>query len=359
MMKRILTLALAACMCASILSGCGNSGSSSAAAGSAAAGSETEQYATGSVDKLRVDYDTSYTPAKTDYKLYFNYKLIHAWYDAIEVGVKAAVADFKAKGVTIDYEWYAPTTADATDQVNTLEAAIGQGWDAMVIDVNQTSLVSPIVDEASKAGIPVVLFASVDIPDSSRVCFIGNTDNYADGAAIAEAVCQKMGQKGEIAFLSGTIGAESHEQRLKAFYDTVAKYPDMKVVADERDDDMVENAQSITESWLSTYPNLGGILCNNMSNPVGAAIAVSDAGKSGQIVIGGMDHDERALNYLKDGTIYVLAVQNCFDMGYIAVYQAIKAVDGVDLADSNVIGVGSTLVYQEDAQEYIDLLYNS
>ena len=31
---------------------------------------------------------------KDEYKIYCTYKLVHAWYDAIEVGVKAAVEDF-------------------------------------------------------------------------------------------------------------------------------------------------------------------------------------------------------------------------------------------------------------------------
>ena len=73
--------------------------------------------------------------------------------------------------------------------------------------------------------------------------------------------------KGQIALLGGTMGAESHEQRLQAFKDVIATYPDIEVVDEQRDDDSVEKAISLTESWLQAYPDLGGILCNNMSNP--------------------------------------------------------------------------------------------
>ena len=88
-----------------------------------------------------------------------------------------------------------------------------------------------------------------------------------------------MGGKGQIALLGGTMGAESHEQRLQAFKDVIATYPDIEVVDEQRDDDSVEKAISLTESWLQAYPDLGGILCNNMSNPVGACQAVTDAVK--------------------------------------------------------------------------------
>lgn len=162
--------------------------------------------------------------------------------------------------------------------------------------------------------------------------------------------------KTQIAFLSGTIGATSHEDRLQAFKDTVEKYPDIEVVDEQRDDDMVENAISITEAWMQAYPDLGGILCNNMSNPVGACQAVADAGKAGQVIIGGMDHDLRTLNYLADGTLYVACIQNCYDMGYKAIYEAVKVIDG-EAPTQDVTDVGSSLAFKDDAQTYIDLLF--
>ncbi|MCI9166723.1 MAG: substrate-binding domain-containing protein [Dorea sp.] len=201
-------------------------------------------------------FDTSYEPKKDTYKIYCTYKLVHAWYDAIEVGVKAAVEDLKSKGVTIDYEWYAPVEPDAVDQVNSIETAVGQGYDLIAVDVNQVETTEPAVNDAVKAGVKVALFASSDLPNTERSFFVGNNDNYGDGAAIAEAVCKKMEEDGkkEIAFLSGTIGAVSHEDRLKAFYDTVEKHPDIEVVDDQRDNDFVEKAVQITEAWI-----VGGI----------------------------------------------------------------------------------------------------
>ena len=222
------------------------------------------------------DFDTDYQPQKDEYKIYCTYKNIHSWYDAIKTGVDAAVADLKDKGVTIDYEWYGPAQPDAVDQVNSIETAVGQGY-------------------------------------------------------------------------------ESHEQRLQAFKDVIATYPDIEVVDEQRDDDSVEKAISLTESWLQAYPDLGGILCNNMSNPVGACQAVTDAGKAGDIIIGGMDHDLRTLNYLKDGTLYVAQVQNCYDMGYKLIWNAVKTIDGETVDE--VTDVGSTSVYADDADNYITMLY--
>ena len=368
--QKLFTMATAALLAVSMLAGCssapssaGGASSGTAAAGTTAAASSAAastavkagDSATGKTSLADQSFDTSYTPKKKSYKIYCTYKNIHAWYDAIKAGVDAAVKDMDAKGVKVDYTWYGPAQPDAVDQVNSIETAVGQGYDLIAVDVNQPETTAKAINDAVAKGIPVATFASSDVPNCKRSFFVGNTDNYGDGCTLAKAVCEKMGGKGQIAILSGTMGAASHEQRLKGFKDTIAKYPDIKIVDEQRDNDSVEKAISITESWLQAYPNLGGILCNNMSNPVGACQAVKSAGKSGKIVIGGMDHDLRTLNYLKDGTLYVAQVQNCYDMGYKLIYNAIKTVDGEKVQESTA--VGSTSVYKQDADKFIKMLY--
>ena len=350
MKRKLLACLLMAAMLLTF-AGCGNSENGN----DASSGNVQKVENTGKTDLADQNYDTNYQPKKQKYRIYCTYKNIHSWYDAIESGMKAAVADLKAKGVEVDYEWYAPADPDATDQVNSIETAVGQGWDLIAVDVNQPELTRTAINAAVKAGIPVATFASSDIPDSDRAFFVGNADNYGDGAALAKAVAEKMGGKGQIALLTGTIGAASHEQRRQAFYDVLKQYPDIQIVDDQRDNDSIEKAIQITESWIQAYPDLKGILCNNMSNPVGACQAVADAGKSGNIIIGGMDHDRRTFEFLQKGTLYVAQVQNCYDMGYKMIWNAVKTVDGEKV--DTVTNVGSTSVYQDQADKYIKMLY--
>ena len=42
------------------------------------------------------------------------------------------------------------------------------------------------------------------------------------------------------------MGAASHEERLQGFKDTIAEYPDIEIVDEQRDNDAVEKAISIT-----------------------------------------------------------------------------------------------------------------
>lgn len=119
------------------------------------------------------NFDTDYQPQKDEYKIYCTYKNIHSWYDAIKTGVDAAVADLKDKGVTIDYEWYGPAQPDAVDQVNSIETAVGQGYDLIAVDVNQADTTAKAIDTAVDAGVKVATFGTVDVPNCKRSFFVG------------------------------------------------------------------------------------------------------------------------------------------------------------------------------------------
>ena len=45
--------------------------------------------------------------------------------------------------------------------------------------------------------------------------------------------------------LSGTMGAASHEERLQGFKDTIAEYPDIEIVDEQRDNDAVEKQSAL------------------------------------------------------------------------------------------------------------------
>lgn len=364
--KKLVCLMLALAFVVAIFTACNadaqnatsDSPENSAAANETSEGS-AEMVASGKTD-LATEKVNDYVPQKDEYHIYATYKLVHAWYDTIKVGADAAIAEYADKGIDITLDWEAPIEPSGEDQVQRIESAIAKQPDVIAVDLSNPELAVAPINEAVDAGIPVIVFASADLPESKRTAFVGNDQNVSDAIALTDALVEGMGGEGELAILSGTIGAANHEERNEGFAQALANYPDVEVVDNQRDEDFVEKATQITENFIQKYPNLKGILCNNMSNPVGAAIAVDDAGKSGDILIGAYDHDRRTLEYLKEGTIYCTVLQNCYDMGYWMVVEALQIADGLEPGDDTypeVFNVGSTIIYQEDAQEYIDMLY--
>jgi ribose transport system substrate-binding protein len=112
-----------------------------------------------------------------------------------------------------------------------------------------------------------------------------------------------------------------------------------------------------TKEILKKHPDLDGIVCCNMSNPVGAARAVVETQSTATVV--GMDHDIEALQYLNDGVIYCLGVQDCYSIGFDTLLTAVKIADGVEPGKlyPELPDESTTIVYQDDAGAILGMLY--
>lgn len=322
-----------------------------------------EQMPSGSAEAVRsaVEFDhelDSYEPLKDHYNFYFTYKTVHPWWDAVALGMEEAQRQYLERGITITYEYMAPEGASAEDQTRRLMTAKQKDYDVIGVDVADEDIISPVIDELVDSGAKVMTFSSSDAAEGCRrIAYVGNTHNYRDGKDLTEALCEKLGFKGKVAILVGSVGAPCHEDRARGAGDVIGKYPGMEIVATEYDMDSVDLAYDLTMKILKDSPDLDGIVCCNMSNPVGAARAVTEAGSNAVIV--GMDHDEEALHYLKDGVIYCLGVQDCYSIGFDTIQVALKIADGNlpgELYSEKTDEI-TTLVYQKDAARMLELLY--
>lgn len=303
-----------------------------------------------------------YQPLKKKYNFYFTYKMVHPWWDAVALGVEDAAKQYEEAGTIINYEYLAPDVVSAQDQIQRLKDAAKRNFDVIGVDVADIDLVTPAINALIEDGKKVMTFSSSDASREDgckRIAYVGNTHNYQDGADLTEALCKKLGCHGKVALLVGTKGAPCHEDRALGAQDVIAKYPDMKIVETAYDEDSVENAYQFTQKFLVKHSDLDGIICCNMSNPVGAARAVIEAGREEKIVIVGMDHDQEALQYLRDGVIYALGVQDCYSIGFDTVQVAVKIADGQTPGDAYPEKTEeiTTIIYQDDASAMLQILY--
>ncbi len=272
--------------------------------------------------------------------------------------MEEAQRQFLDKGVTVTYEYMAPAEASAEDQKERLSQAKHGDYDVIGVDVADEEIISPVLDEMIDDGYKVMTFSSSDAAKGcKRIAYVGNTHNYEDGAELTEALCEKLDHKGQVAILVGSKGAPCHEDRARGAKDTVSKYPDMEITAVEYDMDSIDKAYELTLGILKEHPQLDGIICCNMSNPVGAARAIIETGSDTVIV--GMDHDREALKYLNDGVIYCLGVQDCYSIGFDTLQVAVKIADGNPPGElfEERTNEKTTIIYQEDAASILELLY--
>ncbi len=351
------------CGCGLWLNGCG---SRTEGEGRLEAGTESVQDGVEQENMLRaVDFDhelDDYEPLKKEYNFYFTYKMVHPWWDAVALGIEDAAGQYEEQGVTIHYEYLAPEIVSAQDQILRLEDASRRDFDVIGVDVADVDMVTPAINRLIEAGPKVMTFSSSDADRENgchRIAYVGNTHNYEDGAELTEALCGKLGYSGKVALLIGSRGAPCHEDRALGARDVIAKYMNMEIVETVYDEDSVDKAYEYTREILGRHPDLSGIICCNMSNPVGAARAVIEAGREDEIVIVGMDHDQEALQYLRDGIIYALGVQDCYSIGFDTVQTAVRIADGQLPGEAypEKTEESTTIIYQGGAATMLRILY--
>ena len=304
-----------------------------------------------------------YNPKKREYNFYFTYKIVHAWWDAVALGMEDAVRQYEEKGIHITYDYRAPEAMSAYDQVKRIKkAAALKEYDVIGVDVADIDIVTPVINEIIADGHKVMTFSSSDSGKENgcnRIAYVGNTHNYKDGQDLAEALCSYLKYNGQVAMLVGNVGAPCHEERASGAKTVFNKYEGINLIDVKYDEDSDVNAYNLTKEFLEKYPDLDGIICCNMSNPVGAGRAVEEAGKAGKIIIVGMDHDERAIKYLRDGVIYALAIQDCYSIGFDTITTAIKIADGLEPGSlyPEKTEERTTVFYQKDAAGLLRSLY--
>ena len=231
-------------------------------------------------------------------------------------GGQFAVEEFAKQGIKVNVIWDQPPQADVVDQNARIEANIGRAPDGLAVACLDQATNVQLLKEAVEAGLNVITFNSFC---DDAFPFIGPKSSEQDGYDLGEFLAKKLGGKGKIAILSGSLTASDHVQRITGFKKALEAYPDMQIVFDQPDDDILENAVALTESALSANPDLAGIFASNASNPIGAARAVDNAGLAGKVAIVGMDDLPEAVDFVCSGVIDALKAQRQWDMGYWAV----------------------------------------
>ena len=270
------------------------------------------------------------------------------YWDYANEGCKKAGEDLNVR-----VELQASTTASAEEQASIIDNYITMGVDAIVVASNDETTLLPALERASEAGIPIITYDS-DVPDSDRLyCIAGNTQ-VGLGEMMAAELVDIMGESGEVAFMTGSLGAYNHNQILEGYNNILKEYPDIKIVTTVESGDDQQQAFVNAENLLASYPELKGILGVAAGETPSAAAAVEQAGKSGEVAIVGAATPNSVKEYYENGTLERTVLWDPYAMGYIAVKVAVGHLNGTEPAEGDVLYEGGEgIKIDEDKNLYI------
>jgi ribose transport system substrate-binding protein len=197
---------------------------------------------------------------------------------------------------------YIDAQNDSSKQVAAVETFISQKVDGMLISPMTVDSIVPAIEEAVKAGIPVV---TVDRKaNTDKVLVHVGADNVEGGRAAARFVVQKLGGKGNIIELEGTPGASPAIDRKKGFDEVIAQNPGLKILVSQTAQFDRAKGHDVMENLMQAYPSYGAVFGANDEMIIGAIEAMSSAGVDlSKKVTVGYDATPDAFAYIRQGKL--------------------------------------------------------
>jgi ribose transport system substrate-binding protein len=169
--------------------------------------------------------------------------------------LQADVDTLKGQGKISGFQTF-NANGDTSQQIAQIRAMVQQKYDVILVDAGSSTALNPALEQAVTAGVTVVNFDS--LVTSDKVIKVG-TDQSEWGRMTAQWLADKLGGKGKIIAMNGPAGVAVSEDRWKGAESVLAKYPNIKVVANVHSEYNLAPAAQAFASAYSANPDINGI----------------------------------------------------------------------------------------------------
>lgn len=193
------------------------------------------------------------------------------------------------------------------NQISQLDNAILREVDAIVITPIDGQAVSTLMNDAQRAGIPVV---AVDRQVTGPSLTTVEADNYLIGQQLGQMYLEALGgARGEVLIVGGPLSSSATVNRTEGFKSVISGNPNIRIVAEsatEMDAEVVLNAVT---NYLQANPNINCVFSCTDSILPSVLTALSEAGKlhnmgeDGHVNIYSVDGDSFGLEQVVAGTV--------------------------------------------------------
>jgi ribose transport system substrate-binding protein len=240
------------------------------------------------------------------------------YWKSAAAGLAAAGAEY---AVTVDTR--GPAGLNPQAEVDEFRAMVARKPAGILVSVANSKLMTPEIDAAIAAGIPVITIDS-DAPESKRLYFIG-TNNLEAGKLGGRRMAAQLNGKGNVVFFTNP-GQPNLDERLKGYQEIFAAYPGIKIVEvfDIKADPGTALDQAAVYLARTGPAKIDGFICLDSRSGSNVAEAFKRRGVTDRQLIA-MDVDTDTLQLVGDGTIDSTISQKPYTMAFLG----LKALDDI------------------------------
>jgi ABC-type sugar transport system substrate-binding protein len=237
-------------------------------------------------------------------------------------------ADKAAAELGVELLFDGPTDPDPAKQNEIVENWITLGVDAIAAACENKEGIYTALRKAKAKGIKVITYDADALPDA-REFFVNQATPEGIGYTLMDEAARLIGTEGEFAIITASLTAANMIEWQKHIEARRSdKYPNLKMVALRPCDDLKDKAQSEATALLSANPNLKLIMAICSPAVPGAAEAVKQAGKTGQVKVIGLGLPNENKRYVHEGVTDSVILWNTEELGYLTVQAAVAVAKG-------------------------------
>ena len=249
--------------------------------------------------------------------------LSNPFFVSLEEGVNTLATENGTQVISVDAQ------DDSAKQSNDVDDLIQQGVDVLLINPVDSAAITPAVEAANSAGIPVIMVDRAT--DAGEYVTLVASDNVAGGEMAAQYIVDQVGENASTLQLEGVPGASATNERGEGFMNVAGT--SLNVLDSQTAN--FDRAQGLTvmENMLQGNSDVKAVFAQNDEMALGAIEAIKGAGLSNQITVVSFDGTEGGIKAVEDGSLAATIAQQPDEMGRLALQAAYDFYAGQEIPE--------------------------
>ena len=243
-----------------------------------------------------------------------------AYFTSCANGAKEAAAELG--NVKLIYD--GPTDGDPRKQAEMIENWTVDGVDVICVSPNAPDVVASAMKDAQANGVKVITWDADATPDS-RSFFVNQATSQAIGEGMVNAMIDDLGGPdsavGDVVIVSSDATSDNQNSWIAAMEPAIEN-SGLNLQTIKYPGENAANALADSQDVIKKYANLKGIFGISSVSFPGAAEAVEQSGKTGEILVTGLSTPNEMKTFVRNGTVKSVVLWNTVDLGYLTVYVA-------------------------------------
>lgn len=172
-------------------------------------------------------------------------------------------------------------------QIEDIKYFIHKKVDLLIVAPNEADAITPVIEQAFDAGIPVVL-VDRKIRSNKYTAYVG-ANNYEIGKQVGNYIINRLHGKGNIIEITGLHGSTPAVERHKGMMESLKNAPEIKIIASADAGWFKDKAENLLYSILAHHTDIDLVFAQNDRMAIGAFQAAAAQGREKDILFVGID----------------------------------------------------------------------